>query len=42
MAVLGGGEGSGPLYPPPVIDEDMFTVDVAAELGTLAYPLYLY
>jgi hypothetical protein len=35
VAVLGGGEGSGPLYPPPVIDEDMFTADIAAELGTL-------
>lgn len=33
VAVLGGGEGSGPLYPPPVIDEDMFTSDEAAELA---------
>lgn len=36
VVVLGGGEGSGPLYPPPVIDEDMFTADIAAELGTPA------
>ncbi|MCU0693507.1 MAG: thiolase family protein [Polyangiaceae bacterium] len=27
--VLGGGEGSGPLYPPPVIDEDMFSCEEA-------------
>jgi len=33
VAVLGGGEGSGPLYPPPVIDEDMFTADIAADLA---------
>ncbi|ELR18704.1 nonspecific lipidtransfer protein [Acanthamoeba castellanii str. Neff] len=33
VVVLGGGEGSGPLYPPPVIDEDMFTADIAAELA---------
>lgn len=33
VAVLGGGEGSGPLFPPPVIDEDMFTADIAADLG---------
>ncbi len=38
VVVLGGGEGSGPLYPPPVIDEDMFTADIAAELGTPPSP----
>jgi len=27
---LGGGEASGPLYPPPVIDEDMFSCEEAA------------
>jgi acetyl-CoA acetyltransferase len=29
IAVRGGGEGSGPLYPPPVIDEDMFSCEEA-------------
>lgn len=28
--VLSGGEGSGPLYPPPIIDEEMFSCDQAA------------
>jgi len=28
--VLGGGEASGPLYPPPVIDEDMFSCEEAS------------
>jgi hypothetical protein len=27
---LGGGEASGPLYPPPIIDEDMFSCEEAA------------
>jgi acetyl-CoA acetyltransferase len=27
--ILGGGEASGPLYPPPVIDEDMFSCEEA-------------
>ncbi len=34
VKVLGGGEGSGPLYPPPVIDEDMFSCEEAC---TTAY-----
>lgn len=29
VVVRGGGEGSGPLYPPPVIDEDMFSCEEA-------------
>jgi acetyl-CoA acetyltransferase len=29
--ILGGGEASGPLYPPRVIDETMFSCDEAAE-----------
>jgi len=29
VRVLGGGESSGPLYPPPVIDEDMFSCEEA-------------
>jgi acetyl-CoA acetyltransferase len=31
VLVRGGGEGSGPLYPPPVIDEDMFSCEEACE-----------
>jgi len=34
VRVLGGGECSGPLYPPPVIDEDMFSCEEAC---TTAY-----
>ena len=30
IVVLGGGEASGPLYPPPVIDETMFSCEAAA------------
>lgn len=29
VTVVGGGEASGPLYPPPVIDEDMFSCEEA-------------
>lgn len=31
VTVVGGGEGSGPLYPPPVIDEDMFSCEEACD-----------
>mmetsp|Transcript_17911 Transcript_17911/g.49689 ORF Transcript_17911/g.49689 Transcript_17911/m.49689 type:complete len:406 (-) Transcript_17911:66-1283(-) len=31
LVVLGGGEASGPLYPPPVIDETMFSCEEAAK-----------
>ena len=30
VVVLGGGEASGPLYPPPIIDETMFSCEAAA------------
>ena len=30
IVVLGGGEASGPLYPPPVIDDAMFSCELAA------------
>eukprot|EP00698_Gefionella_okellyi_P002523 TRINITY_DN12368_c0_g1_i1.p1 TRINITY_DN12368_c0_g1~~TRINITY_DN12368_c0_g1_i1.p1 ORF type:complete len:391 (-),score=64.88 TRINITY_DN12368_c0_g1_i1:183-1355(-) len=47
VVVLGGGEGSGPLYPPPVIDEDMFSCEEAcriamneAQLGTRDIDFY--
>eukprot|EP01027_Heterolobosea_sp_BB2_P020672 GEZU01029524.1.p1 GENE.GEZU01029524.1~~GEZU01029524.1.p1 ORF type:complete len:457 (+),score=119.88 GEZU01029524.1:38-1372(+) len=29
ISVIGGGEGSGPLFPPPIIDEDMFSCERA-------------
>lgn len=29
VSVLGGGEASGPLYPPPIIDETMFSCEEA-------------
>jgi acetyl-CoA acetyltransferase len=31
ILIRGGGEGSGPLYPPPVIDEDMFSCEEACQ-----------
>lgn len=31
VSILGGGEGSGPLYPPPIIDESMFSCEEACE-----------
>lgn len=31
--MLGGGEASGPLFPPPVIDEEMFSCEDAAEFA---------
>ena len=34
--VLGGGEASGPLYPPPVIDEDMFSCEEACRAAYAA------
>jgi acetyl-CoA acetyltransferase len=37
--VLGGGEGSGPLYPPPVIDEDMFSCEEACRIACHASQL---
>lgn len=37
--VLGGGEGSGPLYPPPVIDEDMFSCEEACRTAYQASQL---
>jgi len=33
VTILGGGEGSGPLYPPPVIDEDMFSCEEACDIA---------
>eukprot|EP01098_Paradermamoeba_levis_P010987 TRINITY_DN4652_c0_g1_i1.p1 TRINITY_DN4652_c0_g1~~TRINITY_DN4652_c0_g1_i1.p1 ORF type:complete len:402 (-),score=103.02 TRINITY_DN4652_c0_g1_i1:250-1455(-) len=33
VVVLGGGEGSGPLFPPPIIDEDMFSCEEAAKFA---------
>jgi hypothetical protein len=43
VVVLGSGEASGPLYPPAVIDEEMFSCEDAAEyafeeaqIGTLS------
>ena len=39
VRVLGGGEGSGPLYPPPVIDEDMFSCEEACRTAYQASQL---
>ena len=33
IAILGGGERSGPLYPPPIIDEDMFSCEEACNIA---------
>jgi hypothetical protein len=29
VRLLGGGEGSGPLYPPPILDEEMISCEEA-------------